>query len=198
MPKHNDLTDQRFERLRALFILGKNVRGEYIWLCLCDCGSYTEARGAELRSGHVKSCGCLAKERALEKVELMAIANRLPPGEAYLRDTIRAYKTGAADRGLEWSLTDDDCRSLIYRPCFYCEAEPSATTSKKYRGSVANGIDRVDNTKGYTIANCVSCCRRCNYAKHINSLEDFAVWVRSVYMNLIRLGLINDTSILHT
>lgn len=34
------------------------------WLCLCDCGNTTVVKGAKLRSGHTRSCGCLLKESA--------------------------------------------------------------------------------------------------------------------------------------
>jgi hypothetical protein len=33
--------------------------------CLCDCGSMTEARGAHLTAGQIRSCGCL-RQRAVE------------------------------------------------------------------------------------------------------------------------------------
>lgn len=32
------------------------------WLCKCDCGNEIIVRGGSLRSGHTKSCGCLAKQ----------------------------------------------------------------------------------------------------------------------------------------
>lgn len=34
------------------------------WTCLCDCGEETEIFGDYLRSGHIRSCGCLSKESA--------------------------------------------------------------------------------------------------------------------------------------
>ena len=34
--------------------------------CLCDCGSITFVRGADLISGHTKSCGCYHIKRATE------------------------------------------------------------------------------------------------------------------------------------
>lgn len=37
------------------------TRGVY-WFCVCDCGCTTVANGNRMRSGRVKSCGCLKKE----------------------------------------------------------------------------------------------------------------------------------------
>ena len=33
-------------------------KGHAYWLCRCDCGNYTVARGSHLKSGNVSSCGC--------------------------------------------------------------------------------------------------------------------------------------------
>jgi hypothetical protein len=49
---------------------------------------------------------------------------------------------------------------------------------------VFNGIDRVDNTKGYTLENCVPCCTRCNLAKHTMSLTAFKEWVAEVFTHM--------------
>lgn len=36
------------------------------WLCKCECGKITIARLDGLRSGHVKSCGCLSRDTAIK------------------------------------------------------------------------------------------------------------------------------------
>lgn len=35
------------------------VQNVLLWECVCDCGNFVEVSGADLRSGHTKSCGCL-------------------------------------------------------------------------------------------------------------------------------------------
>lgn len=54
-----NLTGQRFGRLvvieRAPKISGKKPR----WICQCDCGNTKEVAAAALKSGGVRSCGCL-------------------------------------------------------------------------------------------------------------------------------------------
>jgi len=50
---------------------------------------------------------------------------------------------------------------------------------------VHNGIDRVDPTKGYTPENTVSCCSRCNYAKHEMTLSEYRDWLKKSYEYLI-------------
>lgn len=46
---------------------------------------------------------------------------------------------------------------------------------------VYNGIDRVDNTKGYTIDNVVPCCGICNMAKGKLNQQEFQNWIKRVY-----------------
>ena len=42
------------------------------WKCICDCGNYTTVLGTCLRSGDIKSCGCLRriKERKMCRYDL--------------------------------------------------------------------------------------------------------------------------------
>lgn len=55
-----DLTGKTFGRLTALSPVSSGGPGIGVrWLCRCACGSSHIARTADLRSGHVKSCGCL-------------------------------------------------------------------------------------------------------------------------------------------
>lgn len=40
--------------------------GDAMWECSCECGGNVITRGNSLRSGHTKSCGCLAKGNNLK------------------------------------------------------------------------------------------------------------------------------------
>ena len=64
--KPKDLSDFIGKRFGALVV--KERVKNYVapsgqtkpqWLCQCDCGKETVVTGADLRSGHTKSCGCL-------------------------------------------------------------------------------------------------------------------------------------------
>lgn len=62
-----DITNQRFGRLVAISrrsVVTDKGRQRSLWFCRCDCGGSTEVDLGNLRNGHVKSCGCLAKEHA--------------------------------------------------------------------------------------------------------------------------------------
>lgn len=59
MGKFIDLTGQRFGRLIVIErVKSKNPNAR--WLCKCDCGNHKEVDAHALKSGNIKSCGCLA------------------------------------------------------------------------------------------------------------------------------------------
>lgn len=75
--------------------------------------------------------------------------------------------------------------------CHYCGIAPQSIASpgKQYTEALVtfyiyNGIDRVDNTKGYTLDNCVTCCINCNRAKMDRSLEEFLAHVTRIATHL--------------
>lgn len=61
-----NLIGQKFNRLTVISKLGSNKFQKMEWDCLCDCGNRTVVITSYLRSGHVKSCGCFAKEQRMK------------------------------------------------------------------------------------------------------------------------------------
>lgn len=88
--------------------------------------------------------------------------------EANYRQRLAAYKSSAAVRKYEFSLGDQLAIELFSADCHYC----------KWPGP--NGIDRVDNSLGYTASNSVSCCRFCNLAKGTQDALLLQEWVKHV------------------
>lgn len=58
MPAKIDLTGQVFDRLTVLREVPTPKPGAH-WLCLCQCGAESIARSNGLRTGAIRSCGCL-------------------------------------------------------------------------------------------------------------------------------------------
>jgi hypothetical protein len=180
-----DLTGFRFERLIVIKIdhTKPKIRGgyEYYWECICDCGNSVICSGKSLKSGERKSCGCLR----LERQRKVLLKNGPEPAFKLLMTT---YIRGAFKRNLEFELTEDEFKFLTQQKCFYCGEEPYR---KKKSGKlcdiyVYNGIDRMDNLKGYVFNNCVSCCFKCNKMKMEMSKEKFIEHVLKIYNNLIK------------
>lgn len=63
-----DLTGRRYERLVAIRrVKNENDIHHSFWECQCDCGNKIVVRKDSLESGNSKSCGCILRERGLQK-----------------------------------------------------------------------------------------------------------------------------------
>lgn len=163
------MAGQRFGRW-----LVKSHAGHGSWLCVCDCGSQSVVSGKVLRLGSSQSCGCLAMEWALKLHKLSPGRSRKHYGVnapyMYLRDT---YISDAIRRDLSFELSDEDFISLTSGVCFYCLSAPRQVTPTFHTSLMANGIDRLNSSLGYSRDNCVSCCSTCNMMKRSLSVSDF-------------------------
>lgn len=64
MPKRIDLVGAKFGRLRVVSFKGRDSHRTSLWLCHCECGNQHVVARNNLRSGDVRSCGCLHDEVA--------------------------------------------------------------------------------------------------------------------------------------
>ncbi len=69
MGTFKDLTGQKFNRLTVLEKGERNSCNQIQWKCKCDCGNIVLATTTYLKSGHTKSCGCLNKESASNRLK---------------------------------------------------------------------------------------------------------------------------------
>jgi hypothetical protein len=67
------------------------------------------------------------------------------------------YVRSAEYKNLKFELTEFEYKSIVQHPCYYCG------TFKE--GKLFSGVDRKDQSIGYTVSNCVPCCEMCNYMK---------------------------------
>ena len=114
-------------------------------------------------------------------------------GLASMRKLIRRYKSRAKERGLEYDLTEEQFKEITQKNCYYCGAKPKnkmhpKTNKNLYANGeyIYNGIDRIDNKKGYSIDNVVPCCKICNVAKNNLTQQKFKNWIEKVYDNIIQ------------
>jgi hypothetical protein len=74
------------------------------------------------------------------------------------------YKARAEKKELPFEISQETFSHYTVLPCYLCGKEVSQTHM--------NGIDRFDNTKGYTNDNIRSCCGICNYMKKSYEYDD--------------------------
>lgn len=96
------------------------------------------------------------------------------------------YRKWAVKRGLAFELTRGQLLAIAAQDCHYCGAEPGNIMKRgKPSAFTYNGLDRLDNTAGYTLANAVPCCRTCNWAKQRMTVDEFQRWVARVYARML-------------
>lgn len=173
----NKYRGMRYGRLTILDVTrrdGKNTH-HYFVAARCDCGVEKEVRLSGLQAGSTLSCGCYAEE-ARRAANIGNTRARHAEGMNAQRSVFMDYKRHAKSRGLFFDLNFEQLVKIASQPCFYCAAPPANISAPKnaYGSFIYNGIDRVDNDLGYSVENCVPCCRPCNSAK--NSITKEMVW----------------------
>jgi hypothetical protein len=74
-----------------------------------------------------------------------------------IRNRYSLAKGQAKRRKWEFTLTYEQYKGLIEKPCEYCQKELNKTGSC---------LDRADSSIGYTLSNSVPCCHDCNLIKN--------------------------------
>lgn len=152
------------------------------WLCRCNiCGTENVKDEHAIRNKPATTCRCLNS-----KDTMTSGFNRVY--DHYRRHSESLHRS--------WELSKNDVRNITSNNCFYCGRPPNNVKDKNRKAAthkgvspiskdtgkfVYNGIDRVDNEKGYTVDNVVTCCTTCNLAKRSMSVDEFAAWARDVY-----------------
>lgn len=155
--KSPNLKDRVFGQLTVLYLDGK-IGHHRAWMCKCSCGGLKRVAHGRLTSKATTSCGCARGKSQL-----------LPNGLGQKRYIFRQYKSWALKKGRKFELGFESFVELISSACHYCShsAEQAGSTSG------FNGIDRMDNSKGYVTGNVVSCCWPCNQMKGSRSHDGF-------------------------
>lgn len=139
--KRIDLTGLKFSHLTVIEYVGKEKYGQTIWKCKCDCGNYKDIRGSKLRSGEVKSCGCMRH-----------------PYKHHMTDT-RMYNIWCTMKARCFRPTCKKYKDYGGRGITMCDEWKNDFMSF-YEWSMSNGysdelsIDRIDNNGSYEPSNC--------------------------------------------
>lgn len=146
----------------------------------CICGKEFTIRIIDYKS--YTSCGCLRGSN-------LKINNNknLPKGEASFRRVFNTYKQNCKKKKRDFKLTLEEFREITSKPCYYCGVENFSISKKSINGDyLYNGIDRIDNSKGYYLNNVVPCCKNCNIAKASLTQSEFLNLIKKIctYMNL--------------
>jgi len=163
-----NLIGEQFSLLTVISFEGiEEGRRESLWKCVCDCGNEVIKRAGDLKSGNTKSCGCYHKIRTRE---LFSISDE----EIRVNRVFCDYRMRSRQRKFDFSLSKEVFAQLMDEPCYYCGGKPVNTFIQHGRQlRPYQGIDRKDNSKGYTPENCVPCCIVCNKMKKAKNHDEF-------------------------
>lgn len=107
-------------------------------------------------------------------------------GKSASTNLYSVYQHNAKNRGFTFELSKENFLVLTKQDCYYCGSPPNRIHKNYNNGSIYyytyNGVDRVDNTVGYQLDNCVPCCRFCNIAKGTLTPEEFIDKVIKIYL----------------
>jgi hypothetical protein len=142
------------------FINIKNIKHGYLipeeyigngkWKCICECGKITYPKGAKLRNGNTKSCGCKIKENFKKIIFKHGfVSNGKMPSEyvswkSMIKRCVNPKAKGYHNYGGRGIVVCE--RWLHSFKSFYDDMGPKP--SSKY------SIDRIDNNGNYEPSNC--------------------------------------------
>lgn len=154
-----NLIGQKFNRLAVIEMAESHIspKGakERQWLCKCDCGNFVVVKTAHLRSGHTKSCGCLANETRIKNG--MKEKHGLTFGED--GKPIRLYRIWTCIKTRCFNRKDKHFPDYGGRGISVCE-EWKNNFKAFYKWAITNGysdnltIDRIDVNGNYEPTNC--------------------------------------------
>lgn len=165
----------------------KKENGYIVWQAKCVyCGQVKEFPSYYFKREHC-SCKCDDWQKHFaDKIGRQPLPNK----QSHVNILYNHYIRGAKDRGIDFALSKEQFRELIESDCYYCGQHPQIRpTASGCAGEYEwNGIDRVDNEKGYIYDNCVPACKMCNFAKRDSSVEEFYEWAQRLYDRLAKRG----------
>lgn len=167
----------------------KSLSGKPYYIVKCNCGSDEfSVRGTSLVEANTVSCGCYQISSRYKE-----------PGISSWNAVITGYKAGALSRKYIFDLTFESFVKHSIQNCHYC-GEPPRKLNKYLKSDGTflnknashsletinrawielNGLDRIDNSKGYIEGNILACCFVCNKAKGTMSYKEFIDYLEKV------------------
>ena len=126
-----------------------------------DCGKKVHT----VASGCIRCKTCMKNKQkeygANHRKKMKGLPKPIPTPKTP-KQRYSTYKLGAIKRNHAFELTEEQFMTFWDKPCHYCEQPINGV-----------GIDRLDNTIGYLIDNCVPCCTVCNMMKFKQSYKHF-------------------------
>lgn len=177
--KLKNFVGERFDTHTVIKRVEDDPRYGPAWLLRCSCGEEKVITSKHLHvirgTATQLKCSCRPTLAAL------------PKGHAAFNGLYNKWRYRAQQRRpVPFELSKQEVWELIQQPCHYCGVEPYHTWPPDGHTNgriVYQGLDRVDNDRGYVSGNVVPCCGTCNKAKLAMSQSAFKDWVCRVHQH---------------
>lgn len=158
----NDLIDHRYGRLEVIEFShlihhrypNGNSSGTTYWRCRCECGSIKVIRGGDLRSGKIKSCGCLHRESSRSRIRKQNYKH----GHTVNNVLSSEYRCWIEFRRRCVNKDRHDYKNYGGRGITVCDrwrnSFPNFLADMGRKPSPELSIDRIDNEGNYEPGNC--------------------------------------------
>lgn len=168
--KYINLTNGVLTCIEDLGLQVSNGRVRHLLKVRCSrCGGISVVRSDRLtyKSYSPKSC-----TNCVDSLQKEISDNKYLESRHFRRRKFSILGNAKA-RNIKVQLTDNEINTLLKSDCYYCGK------------SGADGIDRIDSKKDYTIDNVVPCCKICNMMKNKFTLDTFLRQIDKIYHRLI-------------
>lgn len=123
-----------------------------MYICLCKCDRKTVVAGADLIRKKATQC-------------FMCARNINKPYETLYNRFVHIV-TKKNEKKHTCNITFKQfLKFTVIDKCHYCCAPIFWAKESRQANNKGYNLDRKNNDKGYTVNNCVVCCKRCNFGK---------------------------------
>lgn len=171
--RQNDKVGLKFGKLTLLKFIRKGNYDNNYYECICDCGNKTIKSIKAITKSKNASCGCHPRPK------------RNSDGIPAMRKWFQSYRTRARRENISFKINQAQFSYLTQQSCFYCGIKQFTTRKLHNDEYSGNGIDRIDNSKGYFIENLLTCCHICNRSKGSLSLKRIEQISKIIPKNII-------------